>query len=137
MNKKKIIIIDDDREFCGEITEILTAFQYQVMAFTNPAAGLKSLTTDKYDLLLLDLKMPRVSGFDILKHVKEQKIKLPVLVITGNPLSSNIVEGSRDTDASERQIIKTAEGVINKPFNIPDLLTRIEKILNRPVEKNK
>jgi len=128
---KKIIVIDDDQELCEEIAEILIEQSYKVSTFSDPLSGLDSLISNDYDLLLLDLKMPKVSGVKILKYIKDRDVKLPVFVFTGNPLNVDMIEEGGDFLSNQYQIIESADGVINKPFNIPELLSRIQQILNK------
>ncbi len=125
---KKILIIDDDEEFCEETAEILAGEGYQVETFSDSLKGLQSAKKDDYDILLLDLKMPKISGYDILQDLRNHGVTRPVFVLSGNPLKE-LGDQDNASEAFRNQILTHAQGIINKPFDITELLTRLKAIL--------
>ena len=128
--KKKILIIDDDQEMCEEIAEILKDEGYLVSMAFDGLRGKNLIEKYDYDLLILDVKMPGLSGLDILESIKERNMKLEVLVLTGKPLSRNLPEKIRRKD-KEEYILELADGIISKPFDIKILLSKIKQLLDK------
>ena len=120
-----ILIIDDDDELSEEIAEILKDEGYKVTVAFNGLDGKSLIEKNKYNLLLLDLKIPGLTGFDILKIVKPKIKDLKVLVLTGRPLSKNHLKKK----APEEETLKLADGIMNKPFEIEILLQTIKGLI--------
>lgn len=119
---KRILIIDDDKEMCEELREILKDEGYNVSAALDGLEVKSLIEKFNYDILLLDLKLPGISGFDILKNIKEKDMKLKVIIITGNPLKTLLKE--------EVETLKLADEIISKPFDIEVVLGKIKELLN-------
>jgi DNA-binding response OmpR family regulator len=126
--KEKILVIDDDEEMCEEIGEILRDEGYQVQISYNGIEGKRLADNCDYDILLLDLKIPGYDGFQILKSVKEKDRDLKVLVLTGSPVGSKLMREKGICIENEREILKLAEGIISKPFDIQILLQKIRHL---------
>ena len=124
---RRILIIDDDRDLCEETAEILSDEGHKVETFSDPVKGLEAVKEDRFDLLLLDIKMPGLSGLEILKTLRSEGRKIPVLIITGNPLKN--LGHSGDSNDEEQRVLRTADGIIGKPFDVPEMLSQIKKIL--------
>lgn len=126
---KKIIIIDDDELFCGELSCFLSEEGFDLEAYTNPEVGLNNLLKNNCDLLLLDLKMPKISGKEILTIAKQKGLKAKIIIITGNPIFSaslgkESLKNSTDSDQLDR-----ADFIFNKPFDPKLLLAKINELL--------
>ncbi len=91
----KILIIDDEKEICESLKMILEYENYYVDYSTNPDTGLKKIEEQKYDLLLLDIQMPQMSGFEILSRLKEKKINLVVIIISAHSSIDNAVKATK------------------------------------------
>jgi len=128
--KKKILMIDDDEELCEEITEILTNEGYRVTTAFDGLNGNRLIEKYDYDIVILDIKMPGLSGLDILEGIKGQNKELKVIVLTGRPLSKNLQE-EQDYDDKEESLLGLADGIIGKPFDIEVLLGKIKKLANK------
>jgi two-component system OmpR family response regulator len=128
--KKKILMIDDDQELCEEITEILTSEGYGVTTAFDGLSGNRLVEKYDYDVLILDVKMPGLSGLDILRSIKEQNKKLRVIILTGRPLNNNLPK-EQNYDDKEEAILGLADGIIGKPFDIEALLGKIKELLNK------
>ncbi|MDD5457648.1 MAG: response regulator [Candidatus Margulisbacteria bacterium] len=125
-----ILIIDDDQELVEEIKEILTEEGYSVTTAFDGKTGLNLFNTLNPDLVMLDMKLPEMTGMELLPLFKTMKPKIPVLMISGRPVFTpltklNVGEGNR-----EEEILKIADGFMNKPFNIEQLLATIKKIVS-------
>ncbi|MDH5174262.1 MAG: response regulator transcription factor [Elusimicrobiota bacterium] len=128
--KKKILLIDDDEELCEEITEILSDEGYRVTTAFDGLSGNRLIRKYDYDLIILDIKMPGLSGFDILQGIKGQNKELKVIILTGRPLNKNLPKEQNYNDKEER-ILGLADGIIGKPFDIEVLLGKIKELANK------
>jgi len=82
--KNSILIIDDEEDFIELTTEILKQSDYEIEKVTDGNSGLKKIRSTNYDLIMLDLIMPEINGFEILKEIKEFDSGLPVIILSGD-----------------------------------------------------
>jgi two-component system response regulator ChvI len=102
----KIALVDDDRNILTSVSLTLEAEGYNVSTYTDGASGLEGLTSDKPDLAILDIKMPRMDGMELLRRLR-QKSDLPVIFLT-----------SKDEEIDELFGLKMgADDFIKKPFS--------------------
>lgn len=128
--KKRILMIDDDEELCEETSEILIDQGYRVTTAFDGLTGKRLIEKYDYDILILDVKMPGLSGLDILEGVKEQYKELKVVILTGKPLSRELPE-ERSYKDKEEEILKLADAIIGKPFHIEVLLDKIKELSDK------
>lgn len=126
--KKKILIADDDAEMREEISEILKDEGYKVSAVGDGKAALKIIQTESFDLLLLDMKMPVMTGFEVLKFLNVKQIKIKTIVLTGSILGSTLPDEKGISNIEKTRILKLAVAVINKPFDIKKLIDKIKLV---------
>ena len=130
---KKILIIDDDEDMCEEMAEILEDDGYYVSMAFDGLKGRELIEKYDYDILLLDLKLPRLNGLAILKSIKEKNMKLKVLILTGRPLTEKLSKEETDADRDkEGDILKMSNGVINKPFDVRTVLSKVKELIGDP-----
>ena len=116
----KIALVDDDRNILTSVSLTLEAEGYNVSTYTDGASGLEGLTTDRPDLAILDIKMPRMDGMELLRRLR-QKSDLPVIFLT-----------SKDDEIDELFGLKMgADDFIRKPFSQRLLVERVKAILRR------
>jgi len=116
----KIALVDDDRNILTSVSMTLEAEGYQVATYTDGASGLEGLTTDRPDLAILDIKMPRMDGMELLRRLR-QKSDMPVIFLT-----------SKDEEIDELFGLKMgADDFITKPFSQRLLVERVRAILRR------
>lgn len=129
MTKKKIMIIDDDIEFLGEITETLKENSCEVESFSDGNEALKRINELIPDVVLLDLKMKNLSGFQIADLLKSSSefIHAPIIAMTGYY--------TRDEDSMLMSVCGI-EKYLLKPFNVDKLMEEIEKVINGETPKN-
>jgi DNA-binding NtrC family response regulator len=121
MARKKSILVVDDEFGVRESLKMILKPIYQVYTAVDGGEALQSIQKDKIDLVALDLKMPGLSGIDVLKQIKKNDPDIEVLVITAHHTPQNVQDASR----------YGAGEFITKPFNVPDLISSI----NRSLEK--
>ena len=109
---KKTLIIDDTKNIRLMLTKCLELNGWEVMAATNGKEGFEAVCNNEFDLIFLDLKLPEVSGVEVLKRIRDKGILTPVIVITAYPTIKNALECSRLGIAS----------YIQKPFSAERLL---------------
>jgi CheY-like chemotaxis protein/DNA-binding transcriptional ArsR family regulator len=116
---KKILIVDDDKELRANLAEIMAGAGYAVdMAATGGEAVEKAIAED-FDLVLLDLIMPRMSGSDVLAELRRVCPRARIIMITAFATIDNAVDA----------IKRGASDYVPKPFKIDNLLTRIRRVL--------
>ena len=131
MIRPKILIVDDDEEICEEMASILQGEGYFVNKAFDGLQAKNALERDNYNLLLLDLKIGGLSGFDILKIVKERYPKAKVLVISARPMREHPRHAIlTDEEKQEEKILKLADGYVNKPFDVEVLLDIIHELIS-------
>lgn len=117
MDKKRILICDDEMGIRESLKLILEDF-YDLSFCNNGQECLDCLQSgEKFDLLLLDIKMPRKSGLDILRKIKQKKPDLKAIVITGY----------RSADTAQEAFNAGAVDYIVKPFASKDVLSSVER----------
>jgi DNA-binding response OmpR family regulator len=135
---KQILIVDDDREMCQEMSEIFRDEGYLVETALDGQRGRELLEKNCFDLLLLDLKMPKINGLQLLQIVKENEAKTKVIIITGSLFVTRFLRQEAVASAHPKEyILKLADKIMNKPFDIEALLSEARKLIGNPrVEKN-
>jgi len=126
---KKILIVDDDPDMRHAIASVLTSRSYQIVEAGDGREGLMKLREEKPDIMLLDLLMPRMDGFAVIKELRDNPGKgypdVPILVI-----SSIREEASHRRYELELGRKLEIEGYIEKPIEPFVLLERVEKLLS-------
>jgi len=116
----KIALVDDDRNILTSVSMALEAEGYVVATYTDGASGLEGLTSNQPDLAILDIKMPRMDGMELLRRLR-QKSDMPVIFLT-----------SKDEEIDELFGLKMgADDFIKKPFSQRLLVERVKSILRR------
>jgi len=90
-----ILIIDDEYEICESIKMILEYEEHEVEYSTDPIKGLELLAKKNFEVLLLDIQMPQMSGFEILNTIKEKKIDINVIIITAHSSIENAIKATK------------------------------------------
>ena len=122
---KTILIIEDDTSILRGLKDNLEYEGYRVVTETNGKKGLQLALEKNADLLLLDLMLPGLNGYEICRKVKKEKPLLPVIMLTARGSEMDKVSGL-DTGADD---------YITKPFSLPELLARIRAALRRTREE--
>ncbi len=117
----KILIIEDDFMIAESTITLLKYHQYDVAWVNNGLDGLQLLTQQPFDLVLLDLGLPRMDGMQVLKQIRQQTPSLPVLIISARDQLQNRVEG----------LNQGADDYLVKPYEFDELLARIQALLRR------
>jgi DNA-binding response OmpR family regulator len=118
---KKILVIEDDISILRGLKDNLEYEGYAVIAETNGEKGLQLALNKKSDLILLDIMLPGMNGYEICRKLKKEKPELPIIMITARGSEIDKVSGL-DTGADD---------YVTKPFSIPELMARIRALIRR------
>jgi len=116
----RILIIDDDEELCELVSEYLTVEGFETEAVHDGESGLKRALSNEYDLITLDVMLPKKNGFDVLRELR-QTSKIPVLMLTARGDDMERIAG----------LEIGADDYLPKPFNPRELVARLRAILRR------
>lgn len=117
----KILIIDDDIELCELLEEFLISEDFQTNVVNNGLDGIESVKHDQPDLIVMDVMMPKLNGFDTLKKLRADNLALPVIMLTARGDDIDKILG----------LELGADDYLAKPFNPRELSARIKAILRR------
>lgn len=117
----KILLVDDERQLTDALGAILKQNKYSVDCAYNGEDGLDLASSGIYDLIILDVMMPKIDGFTLLKILRERKLDVPILMLSAKSDLSDKVGG----------LNLGADDYITKPFNTEELLARIKALLRR------
>lgn len=118
---ERILIIDDDVELCELVTRLLVREGFAVEAAHNGESGSRQATDGDYQLVVLDVMMPEMNGFDVLRRVRAASSRVPVLMLTARGDEVDRIVG----------LELGADDYLAKPFNPRELVARIRAILRR------
>ena len=108
----RILIVEDEESLAKNISDILTKEGYTAEIVHDGEEGLKKGLSEEWNIILLDILLPKLNGFEILRELRRQKIKTPVLILTVKDSVDNRVEG----------LDSGADDYLIKPFAIPEFL---------------
>lgn len=118
--KKNILVIDDDKKLCDLLTQYLQRYDYSVDYRTNPIEGLKVVENKVVDLIILDVMLPEMDGFEVLKTLRKNN-SIPVIMLTARGDTMDKIVG----------LELGADDYLPKPYEPRELLARIQSILRR------
>jgi DNA-binding response OmpR family regulator len=120
----RVVCVEDEPEMIDLIKLILTRKGYEVHGANGGVAGLKLIQEVKPDLVLLDLMMPEMDGWQVYQQIKadEETQEIPVIVVTAKAQNIDKVLGLH---------IAKVDDYISKPFSLQELVDRVEKVLER------
>lgn len=124
--QKRILIVDDDDEIRELLEFDIASSGYFVDTAVNGLEGLNKALNNTYDLILLDVMMPKMNGYDVCKNIRLVKPKVPILMLTAKGAISDKTEGF-DVGADDYLV---------KPFDIQEVLLRIRALLRRNDEND-
>ena len=117
MSAMKILLVDDEQEFTGALAERLELRGFQVQAVDNGEDALQAVESDGPQVVVLDLKMPGLSGIEVLKRIKSLHPDLPVVLLTGYGSTEEGIKGMH----------LGAQDYLMKPLNIEDLIAKLQE----------
>ncbi|MEK7250812.1 MAG: response regulator [Bacteroidota bacterium] len=120
--KRKILVVDDEDALRTVLSAELNSEGYDVATAADGTEALAELQKSTFDLVLLDIKMPNMNGFEVLKVIKEKHTSTKVIMLTGFADLKNAIESKK----------LGAEDFVSKPYDLVDLLTTIDRVMSEP-----
>jgi len=121
MNAKRILIVEDDPALRRGVSDNFAARGYHVETAADGERGLERARTGRNDLLILDVMLPGINGYEICRYLRQEGIDTPVIFVTAKSEESDVLLG----------LGLGADDYIRKPFGIRELLARSEAVLRR------
>ncbi|HEX8154110.1 MAG TPA: response regulator transcription factor [Thermoanaerobaculia bacterium] len=118
---KRVLVVEDNRDLAYGLRNNLEIEGYEVDVAKDGAAGLERIRAWRPDVVVLDLMLPMVDGFRVLKTLREERFTMPVLILTARGEESDKVRGLK----------LGADDYLTKPFGLLELLARVEALLRR------
>ncbi|MBW2605128.1 MAG: response regulator transcription factor [Deltaproteobacteria bacterium] len=119
-SKMKILIVDDDKKLCGLVKDYLGPMGYEVEAAHNGTQGLQMILDGDYHAVILDVMMPKMDGFEVLKRLRK-KSDIPVLMLTARGEETDRIVG----------LEMGADDYLPKTFSSRELLARLRAVTRR------
>ena len=116
-----VLIIEDDPSMLRGLKDNFEFDGYKVLTATDGDAGVKAALGAKPDLVILDVMLPKVNGYEVCRFIREEKLAMPVLMLTAKSQESDIILGLK----------LGADDYVTKPFSIKEVLARAEVLLRR------
>lgn len=117
----KILLLEDDYNYNESIKEYLELIGYEVDSFYNGEAALDAIMQNCYYLMLLDIKVPKLSGHELIKYIKEANIQTPIIILT------SLV----DIDNIEIGYALGCDDYLKKPFELKELELRMKALIQK------
>jgi DNA-binding response OmpR family regulator len=122
-NRKKILVVDDDADITLLIKEGLEREGFHIESYNDPQVALQEFKPGFYDLMLVDIRMPKLDGFEFYLAVRMNDIKVKVCFITAFAISYEEISKMLPPELVTRQ------NIIHKPIGIKELANKINVIL--------
>ncbi len=117
----RVLLVDDDTQLTEMLAEYLQPEGMAVTAVGSGTQGLRRAQQEEYDLIVLDVMLPGLSGFDVLRQLREASVQTPVLMLTARGDDVDRIVG----------LEMGADDYLSKPFNPRELLARVKAIMRR------
>ncbi|MFB9769936.1 response regulator transcription factor [Lactiplantibacillus modestisalitolerans] len=118
---ENILLVEDDAEFNRIMCTYLHRNGYHVQGYQNPVEAFDNFDTNNYDLIISDIMMPQINGFDFARDVREKNSKIPILFITA--LS--------DFTSKQRGFLEGIDDYMVKPIDMDEMVLRVGALLRR------
>lgn len=117
----KILVVEDEPDMLRGLKDNFEFEHYEVDVARDGETALKKISGSSYDLVVLDIMLPKLSGLDVCKRVREQGVKTPIIMLTARGEEIDKVLG----------LEMGADDYVTKPFGVRELLARVKAILRR------
>ncbi len=121
MDQKKILLVEDEEHLLKTILLNLELEGYEVVTATDGIDALKKFRATTVDLVILDVMLPELNGFDVCEEIRKENTRVPVLFLTAKGTSADKVKGLK----------LGADDYLTKPFNLEELLLRVQILIKR------
>jgi len=121
MSKLKLLIVEDEQAILQGLVDVFVFHGFEVDSADDGKDGLEKALTGKHDLILLDIMLPSIDGFEICNKIREQDKNQPIIMLTAKSSEEDIITG----------LTLGADDYIAKPFSIRELVLRVNTVLKR------
>ncbi|MGV7221738.1 MAG: response regulator transcription factor [Nitrospinales bacterium] len=121
MSSKKILLVEDERNISKGLMFNLQREGYEIDLAENGESALECFSNGNYDLMILDIMLPKLGGLEVARKVRETNIRFPILMLTAKTTDEDRALGFE----------LGADDYITKPFHLPELLLRVKGMLRR------
>src|SRR5580765_515773 len=121
MLPRTVVIIEDDSTLLRGLRDNFQAHGFEVRTARDGEQGLQTLLADPPDLVLLDIMLPKINGYEVCRSVRLEKLDMPIIMLTAKGQEEDIVRG----------LELGADDYVTKPFSIRELLARANAFLRR------
>lgn len=125
-DKARILIVEDEPAIHAGLTDVFIYHGYEVSVAEDGEAGLALARAGKFDLVLLDIMMPKLSGFEVCEAIRAENPDQPIIMLTARISDDDIVHGLR----------LGADDYVAKPFSVEQLVLRVAAVLRRVNKPN-
>ncbi|MED4599156.1 response regulator transcription factor [Paenibacillus validus] len=122
---QKILVIEDEPTLARLLSYNLTQEGYETKVIDHGSDGLQAALQQQFDLIVLDIMLPGMNGFDILSKLRQKGNKTPVIILTARNAEEEVVQGLK----------YGADDYITKPFGVAELLARVSAVLRRTMSE--
>jgi len=119
--KARLLVVEDEAAIRSGLVDVFVYHGYEVETTDNGDDGLRLALGGKYDLILLDVMLPGVDGFEICNRIRQQDRQQPVIMLTAKSSDEDIVQG----------LTLGADDYVAKPFSVTQLVLRVQAVLRR------
>ena len=117
----RILVVEDEEAIRTGLIDVFVYHGYEVQGCENGSDGLAQGLTGQYDLVLLDVMLPGMNGFDICNAIRQQDRNLAIIMLTAKNSDEEIIQGLK----------LGADDYVSKPFSVAQLVSRVEAVLRR------
>ncbi|MBL1214340.1 MAG: response regulator transcription factor [Ignavibacteriae bacterium] len=121
MEKQKILLVEDEEHLAKGLEYNLSEEGYDVIWAKDGNEAVKYFESDKFDLIVLDIMLPYLNGFEIAEHIRKDQPQMPILMLTAKTTAKDKIKG----------LEAGADDYLTKPFNLDELLLRVKGMLKR------
>lgn len=125
-NKARILVVEDEEAIRAGLVDVLVFHGYDVDIAEEGETGLRKALSGQYQLILLDVMLPKMNGFDICDQVREGDKNTPIIMLTAKSSDEDIIQGLK----------LGADDYVAKPFSVAQLVLRIQAVLRRTSPPN-
>ena len=120
-SKASILVIEDDQPILFGLQDFFVFNGFSVAGVEDGGEGLKRALTENHDLIVLDVMLPTMDGFSVLREIRKKKPRQPVIILTAKGSEDDVVTGFK----------AGADDYVPKPFSLRELMVRVEAVLRR------
>lgn len=117
----KVLVIEDEPTLARLLSYNLTQEGYETTVIDHGSEGLQTALQRSFDLIILDIMLPGMNGFEVLSRLRQQGVRTPVIILTARNAEEEVVQGLKHG----------ADDYITKPFGVAELLARVSAVLRR------